>query len=326
VQTGAERAKASPAAGSPSSVKDAVFTDIFLGEQESYLSGASSLEGRDLADPVVAPASLRDELVRLREVCFATESKMHRKDFAVKHDGVTYRVSKMESTRGVVFVLRRFPNEVPELARLGLHLGIVRRLMAPGAKGLLVISGAIGSGKTTTASAIVVSRLREYGGVAITAEDPPEMPLEGKHENGLCYQTEVSRDTGGFAEASRYIVRWNPDMIYLGEIRDADVACEALRASINGHLVISTAHAESVIKTIARLNTLAEGLGQSSALLGDGLFGVVHQKLEGKPAKLRTEFLFLDGAAGARSIIRSGKFEMLSTEINSQATRIILGG
>ncbi|MDA0629118.1 ATPase, T2SS/T4P/T4SS family, partial [Acinetobacter baumannii] len=140
----------------------------------------------------------------------------------------------------VVFVLRRFPAKVPTFESLNLHNGYVSKLMQQRLSGLIVIAGPFGAGKTTTASALIAARLSKFGGVAITIEDPPEMPLEGKHGEGVCYQTWADR--GGFGDATRKMARFAPSIIFLGEVRDAETAAEALRASINGRLVVCTAH------------------------------------------------------------------------------------
>jgi Tfp pilus assembly pilus retraction ATPase PilT len=204
-----------------------------------------------------------------------------------------------------------------------MYPGIVRRLMKPNLRGMILIGGATGSGKTWTASSLVKARLEMFGGVAVTAEDPPEMPLHGKHGKGVCFQVPVSRESGGFGEASRHIVRWKPTIIFLGEIRDPEVATEALRASINGHLVISTVHADNVISMVQSVSALSAAEGsESSSLLADGLIAAIHQKLDTVGARkvLKTEFLMLteESARGARTMIRQGRFQMLSTEIQQQ--------
>lgn len=302
-----------------SNLHNSTFTDLYLSENSSWFAGVPNAP-----DPYPAPPNLQKELLALWQKCSDLERKIARSDFALQHDGVTYRVSKMPSISGVVYVLRRFPSEIPDIAKVGLLPGVVRRLMRPGLRGMIVIAGATGSGKTWTASALVKARLEAFGGVAVTAEDPPEMPLQGTHGKGVCFQVPVSRESGGFGEASRHIVRWKPNIIFLGEIRDSDVAAEALRASINGHLVISTVHADSVISAIQRIQSLAaaESGSEVASLLADGLIATIHQKLETHGARkvLKSEFLLMidEAQRGARSIIRQGRVEMLATEIKQQ--------
>lgn len=303
---------------------NSVFTDLYLGESDSWFAGVPGQQ-----DPYPAPPHIMAELIDLWQKCSDSERKINRSDFALQHNGITYRVSKMPSISGIVYVLRRFPAEIPDIQKIGLLPGLVRRLMKPGLKGMIVIGGATGSGKTWTASALLKARLEAYGGVAVTAEDPPEMPLHGKHGKGVCFQVAVSRESGGFAEASRHIVRWKPNIIFLGEIRDEEVAVEALRASINGHLVITTVHADSVISTMQRIQALASsGEGaETNALLADGLLAVLHQKLDavGQRKILKSEFLLLtdESSRGAKAIIRQGRLEMLATEIRQQQNQMM---
>ena len=300
------------------------FTDLYLSEAESWFAGVPGE-----ADPYPAPMNLMPELLDLWQKCSDSERKINRSDFSLQHNGVTYRVSKMPSISGVVYVLRRFPTDIPDIQKIGLLPGLVRRLMKPNLRGMIIVGGATGSGKTWTASALVKARLEAFGGVCVTAEDPPEMPLHGKHGKGVCFQVAVSRESGGFGEASRHIVRWKPNIIFLGEIRDEEVAVEALRASINGHLVISTVHADSVISTIQRIQALASNDtgSETNALLADGLVSVIHQKLEsiGQRKVLKSEFLMLmdEVHRGARATIRQGRFEMLATEIRQQQNQMM---
>lgn len=302
------------------------FTDVYLGEKASWLAGIPGT-----LDPVPAPTDVLDELDALRKVCERISEESKREEFAVRHCDVAYRASTMHSMSEQVFVLRRFPDVVPGFDRLNLHPFVINRLLEPKLSGLVVISGPFGQGKTTTASALIKGRLSKFGGVAVTIEDPPEMPLEGRHGEGVCYQTWV--DQGGFGQACRQAARWAPSIIFVGEVRDSETATEALRASINGRLVICTTHADNVMTAINRLFSLAAGSAGNSddvaSLLAHGLAAVVHQKLEGETEKRpKLEFLFLQGddSHGARSLIRSRKFEQLGSEINLQLNKMLASG
>lgn len=302
------------------------FTDIYLGEKASWLAGIPGT-----LDPIPAPDDVREELLELRHECDKVSTESKRDEFAVRYKSVAYRASTMHTMSEHVFVLRRFPEVVPQIDALNLHPYVIERLLEQKISGLIVVSGPFGQGKTTTASAILKERLKIYGGVAVTIEDPPEMPLEGRHGEGVCYQTWV--DQGGFGQACRQAARWAPSMIFVGEVRDSETASEAMRASINGRLVICTTHADNVVGTISRLFSLANGSAGNSedvaALLSHGLTAVVHQRLEGDMEKRpKLEFLFLrgDDAHGARSLIRSRKFDQLGSEINLQLNKMLSGG
>lgn len=295
--------------------------DIYLGRGGAWLAGVPGT-----LDPTPAPDEYLDEVNSLRVACDAQASS-GREEWTLRHNEVTYRVSVLRSMSDVVYVLRRFPSSVPFLESLRIPRKYVSYFMTKGMSGLIIIAGAFGQGKTTTASAIVAGRLKEYGGVAITIEEPPEMPLEGKHGQGICYQTWVER--GGFGDACRKAARWAPSMIFLGEVRDSETAAEALRASINGRLIICTVHADSVSMAIERMYSLANGATGSSedtsSLLANGLSCVMHQALEGGETKyLRTEFLWLLGenSHGIRSKIRGRGFAHLKSEVDQQQNSI----
>ena len=313
-------------------LRDKSFSDIYLGQSKSWLAGVPGT-----LDPVPAPEECKEELSSLREACDKFIGTSAKEEFAIRHRDVAYRVSTLNSMNEKVYVLRRFPKDVPSLDSIGLHPAYIDLLMQPGLTGLLVIAGAFGQGKTTTASAIISSRLGKYGGVGITIEDPPEMPLEGQHGEGVCYQTWVEQ--GSFGNACRQAARWAPSIIFVGEVRDSETAAEALRASINGRLVVCTTHADSVPMAIERIYSLAHGeVGNAddvSSLLGNGLLGVIHQRLEvlhqgttGDRRRPRHEFLWLGGndAQGTRNIIRTRRFEQIGSEVTLQLNRLLMQG
>ena len=302
---------------------DLELKDIYLGEKNAWIAGVPGT-----SDPVPAPQDCHEELDELRDLCRSTLAETQREEFAVRHRGVAYRVSVLNSLSDIVYVLRRFPPTVPDLSELNIHPGYTAQLMKPGISGLIVIAGAFGQGKTTTASSIVATRLKEYGGVAITVEDPPEMPLEGEHGEGVCYQTWVDR--GGFGEACRKTARYAPSIIFLGEVRDSETAAEALRASINGRLVLCTTHADSVPMAIERMYSLANGVAGNSedtaSLLAGGLLCVMHQRLEGEPKRPKIEFLWLgdDESMGVRNTIRLRRFDQVASEVTLQLNRMLM--
>jgi twitching motility protein PilT len=307
-------------------VKQLSFSDLYLGHPTlgdlfSDVPGAA-------VNPLPANTLLQDDLAALNMACREAQKGVPpMTDFKVSYDGVAYRASVMTTLSGEVFVLRKIADTIPSLAELGIPQAYIRHLMVRDLSGLFIISGAIKSGKTMSACSMVKERLAAYGGVAVTAEDPIELPLEGCHNEGICYQTPVTRDNGGFAETFRHLVRWGARIILIGEIRDQEVAAEVLQASVNGHLIISTVHAENVIQTITKLHALANerlAPGGAQALIADGLVGVLHQRLgRGPKKKLETEMLFLKNAATAKTALRNGKYELLSSEIRQQMASMI---
>jgi twitching motility protein PilT len=304
------------------------FSDIYLGTHGAWLSGVPGT-----SDPVAAEPEDEQEIANLRVECERYNSENpEREDFTLRSGGISYRVSIMRTILEKVFVLRRLSDKIKPLNSLGIPPLFVEMMMRPKLSGLFVVSGTFGQGKTTTASSLVAERIARYGGVAITIEEPPEMPLHGKHGDGVCYQTWVER--GGFAHACRQAARWAPSIIFLGEIRDSETAIEALRASINGRLVICTAHADNAAMAIERIFALANAENLSSddvlSMLATGLTAIVHQRLEnaGLRRQLFLDPLFLtsDDAHGIRNTIRQRKFDQLKSVITLQKNRMIVSG
>ena len=309
-------------------VRELEFSDLYLGHPElrdrlSDVPGAAS-------NPALAGAALRADLAQLTDVCLAQRARAPDDcEFKVAYDGITYRVSTMPAQGGDVFVVRRIASAVHTLAELGIPQAYIRRMMLRGLSGLFIVSGAIKSGKTMTAGAMLRDRLCAHGGVAVTGENPIELPLQGIHGHGLCFQTVLPCEPGQMAHAMRNIMRWRAGTILIGEIRDEESATALLKASFNGYLVITTMLAEDVVQTVTRLNALLDerrGPGNARALLADGLLGVLHQQMVGgarQAPKLETEFLFLKDAAATRAVLRKGEFELLTTEIRRQMTGMI---
>lgn len=314
-------------------VRDMMFADLYLGHP-ALGNRFSAVPGAP-ADPVVASDELSADLAALEQICAKASTENKCDDFKLDYDGVSYRVATMRSMAGTVFVLRKMVSQVASLESLRFPSVYIPALLAENMTGLLLIAGAMNSGKTTTAGALIAERLRRYGGVAVTAEDPVELPLEGSHGPGVCFQTRAARESGGFAGACRALVRWGAKIIYLGEIRDGETAVEALRAGVNGHLVISTLHAEDVATALRRIHSMASeefDSASAQALLADGLAGIVHQRLSLDPRRLEAEVLTLhesdDRQSGhaVRAIIRDGKFERLASEIRLQQARMLQSG
>lgn len=303
------------------------FSDLYLGHP--------SLEDRYARQPgarveaLPADAVLRLELDRLLDACRAAQAHSTATELNLAHDGVHYRVAVMQTPHGAMFVLRRLAGQIGTLAELGIPPARIRQLLAQDLSGLFIVSGAAKMGKTTTACALVRERLRAFGGVAVTTEGPVELPLEGAHGDGICYQTITARDTDSFIDSFRSATRWGARIILVHEIREAQVAAEVLQASLNGHLIISTMLGEDVVRTVSTLHMLAGrdlGCGPARALLADGLAGVLHQRLAPVPARrpLETEFLLLRGAETGKRMLRDGQFEQLRHEMRQQVDSLLM--
>ncbi len=297
----------------PTRVGDMAFSELHLGYPAL---GDRLCDAHNHVAPLPGNESLRRDVEALRSVCdqaqrYAAPSG----EFKVVYDDVPYRVMLLDTRQGRVLVLRRLSDAVGALADLGIAQVCAGQLLAQDLAGLLLVAGPARSGKTTTASTLVKERLSLYGGVAVTVEDPSELPLEGRHGTGICYQALVPALGDGFAEAFERIARWGPNLLFVGEIRDRDTAVQALRASVGGRLVITTIQADSLVKAVMRLQTLVNEkvVGGGAQLLADGLAGVLHQRLMGL-ARQRpvAEYLSLRDAPDIRRHIADGRYDLLA--------------
>lgn len=315
-----------------SSLAQLPFADLYLGHP-SLEDRYCALPGARLA-PLPPDPALREDCARLLGACRATLATLAAgaAEFRQEHDGVRYRAAVMHTPLGAMFVLRRLAGQVGTLAELGIPPAYARAMLAPGLRGLFLVAGGPKSGKTTTACTMLRERLAAHGGVAVTSEAPAELPLEGAHGDGVCYQTVGARDPGRFVDGLRDAARWGAAIVLVHEIVAPEVAAEVLRASSDGSLVIATLVGEDAGRALARLHTLADshlGQGAARALLADHVAGVLHQRLHlpgnGAARRLETEFLQLQDAPDARRLLRDGHFDQLRTAMQQQLSHLLRG-
>ena len=183
------------------------------------------------------------------------------------------RLSSLPTLHGENLVARLLDRErgVPPLAALGIderELGALRRIGAR-PEGMVLVTGPTGSGKTTTLYALLQTLDRDALNV-MTLEDPVEYPLSGIRQSAVNEAAGV-----GFAEGVRALLRQDPDVMLIGEVRDGETARMALRAALTGHRVYATLYAGSAVAAVPRLVEL----GLSPNLLADNLAGVLAQRL-----------------------------------------------
>ncbi len=188
-----------------------------------------------------------------------------------------FRVAIHRQRGSLAMVVRRVPPEIPDLDELGLPPQVER--FAEEERGLVLVTGTPGSGKTTTVAALVDRINHRRACHILTIEDPIEV-LHSDAE-AIVTQREVGSDTPGYAAAVRSSLRQDADVIFVGELVDAETARAALTAAEVGHFVISTMRASSVADTITRLIDLfppAEQVQARQSLVVT-LRGVVNQRL-----------------------------------------------
>jgi twitching motility protein PilT len=188
-----------------------------------------------------------------------------------------FRVNGFRQRGSVSFAFRVIPKKVPKFAELDLPPGVQR--LAEEERGLILVTGATGSGKTTTLAAMLGHINETRSQHIVTIEDP----IEILHPDQRCIvnQREVGLDTESFQQALRRVLRQDPDVILIGELRDAETAQTALQAAESGHLVFSTLHTIDAAETVGRLVEFFPPLKQQQvrSILAGVLRGVISQRL-----------------------------------------------
>lgn len=309
-------------------VKDLDLCDLYLGH--------ANLEARYCKAPglpsttVPADAALHDDLRRLAMLCDEAERQVPAHTaFLVCHDSVRYRGVMVPTGGGKVFLLRRLSEVVGTLAELGMPRAYARRMLTRYLSGLFIVCGEASSGRTTTACALLKERLLAHGGLAVTGEDPIELPLEGAHGDGICFQTTVPRDPLRFGDAFNRLLRAGAAYILIDEIDTPTAAAAVLQASIGGRLIVAIMRAEDIIQCLVKLHAMAsEKLAPENAraLLAAGLTAVLHQQMSithKSKLKMEAELLFLTDEPVPRTLLRKGEFEHFESILRQQRSSMI---
>jgi twitching motility protein PilT len=188
-----------------------------------------------------------------------------------------FRINGFKQRGATSFAFRVVPSAIASFEELGLPPGVERLASEP--RGLVLVTGATGSGKTTTLSAVVDYINRTRAQHIVTIEDPIEFLHEDKRS--IVNQREIGVDTESFGQALRRVLRQDPDVILVGELRDTETAHVAIQAAESGHLVLSTLHTIDAAETLSRLIEFfpPEKQPQIVSVLAGSLRGVVSQRL-----------------------------------------------
>ena len=256
-------------------------SDIHYDPWEDFMKIRIRIDG-ELIDYAKVPNVYKNNLVTRIKILSGmniTESRLPQ-DGAIKAniggEDVDMRVSCLPTNKGEKVVIRilDYSKHVSGIESLGFTDSNLRKvekaITAP--NGIVLVTGATGSGKSTTVYSIL-NKLNQKDINIITVEDPIEMDIEGV--NQVQTNSEIGLD---FANVLRSILRQDPDIVMIGEIRDTETAKIAVRASITGHLVLSTLHTNDALTTIERLCDM----GVERYLLSSSLSAIISQKLARK--------------------------------------------
>jgi twitching motility protein PilT len=222
-----------------------------------------------------------------------------------------FRVNVYQQRDAIGAAFRLIPFEIKSLTELGLPAVVADLARFP--RGFVVVTGPTGSGKSTTLAGMIDVVNTERAGHIMTVEDPIE--FLHKHKKCIVNQREVGADTQGFGQALKHVLRQDPDVILVGEMRDLETISTAITAAETGHLVFATLHTQDAPQTIDRIIDVFPPHQQQQVRvqLATTLQGVVTQQLiqtaDGQGRVVSSEVLV--ATPGIRNLVREGKVHQI---------------
>ncbi len=275
------------------------------------------MEDRDVLTPQFIQKTLYAILSQKQREKFEEELEL---DFAYSVPGrARFRVNVYRQRDSLGAAFRLIPFEIKPLEELGVPPTVGNFAMLP--RGFVLVTGPTGSGKSTTLASVVDLANRQRRDHIMTVEDPIEFLHE--HKNCLVNQREVGEDTHNFKNALKHVLRQDPDIILVGEMRDLETIEIALTAAETGHLVMATLHTQDAAQTIDRVIDVFPPHQQQQVRvqLAGALQGVVCQQLlktaDGNGRVVATEVLVATPAI--RNLIREGKTHQIYSAMQAGA-------
>src|SRR5438445_7788709 len=246
---------------------------------------------------------------------FEEESEL---DFSFGIKGVSRFRGNLYLQKGAVGgAFRMIPHQTPQLQTLGVHPSVPELCDLP--RGLVLVTGPTGSGKSTTLAAMIDKVNRERHEHIVTVEDPIEFVHE--HKGCLVNQREVFADTHSFTQSLKHVLRQDPDIVLIGEMRDLETIEAALVVAETGHLVFSTLHTNSAVQTINRIIDVfpPHQQAQVRAQLSLVLQAVISQQLiprrDGRGPRPAAGVMIPNAAI--RNLIRESKVHQIYSQLQS---------
>lgn len=269
-------------------------------------------------DPTLDPETIRGLVYSaMMERQIKIYEDTHELDFAMSWPKIgRFRVNVFQQRGSVAAVLRTIPHTIRTLEEIGVNPVVKDIVVKP--RGLVLITGPTGSGKSTTLAAIINYINENRRCHIITIEDPIEYLF--RHDKAIVNQREVGEDTYGFAPALKHVLRQDPDVIMVGELRDLETMETALTAAETGHLVLATLHTNDATQAVDRLVDAFPPNQQEQIRiqLGATLEAVLSQTLCRKTGGGRIlAYELMIGTNAVRSLVREGKTHQLSSVIQT---------
>ncbi len=267
------------------------------------------LPGRDRLLPVDTETLIRSVLSDAMWQKFETSQEL---DTAYALPGVSrFRMNVYRQRGAVGAVMRAIPHKIRSLEELGLPQNVEALAQLP--RGLVLVTGPTGSGKSTTLASLLDVANQTRAAHIVTIEDPIE--YLHRHGKSVVNQREVGSDTADFSVALKHVLRQDPDIILVGELRDLETTSVAVTAAETGHLVLATLHTQSAAQTVDRLIDIYPPHQQQQirSQLANCLQAVVTQSLaprkDGMGRTIVCEVMI--ASAAIRNLIREGKVHQI---------------
>ena len=241
--------------------------------------------------------------------------------FECKEHGVNFRLNIFRDRDGLAFVMRVLASNIPPIEEVGLPSEKIWQDITALKRGLVLVTGVTGSGKSTTISSLINHVNLHRKTRIITLEDPVEFLFESN--SSMVSQRQIGQDVASFSDGLRSALRENPDVIFVGEIRDTETASLALSAAETGHLVFSTLHTRDAKGALSRIVDMfpSEQTKSLCLQLSFSLSFVLSQKLvpraDGNGRILAMEVLKNIPALG--NLIRSGNWQQVYSTMETQS-------
>ena len=275
------------------------------------------LEDRPILTPPVLQQMMYEILTQRQRERFEEELEL---DFAYAVPGrARFRVNLYRQREALGAAFRLIPYEIKKLEDLGVPPSVSNFAQLP--RGFVLVTGPTGSGKSTTLAGIIDLANRQRRDHIMTVEDPIEFLHQ--HKSCLVNQREVGDDTRSFGNALKHVLRQDPDIILVGEMRDLETISVALTAAETGHLVFATLHTQDAAQTIDRVIDVFPPHQQQQVRvqLAGSLQGIVAQTLcktsDGRGRVVATEVLVATPAI--RNLIREGKTHQIYSALQAGA-------
>lgn len=317
-------------------LSECLFSDIYVSTSPTNPPVVRGLEYRDsegewrmLSGVVGAPRELWADIGALFKKVLAESKEKRNDEIAVAYDGVSYRCANIVAPEGVTlrrqaevedWCIRRIHSQIVPFPELPMDAKIKRILNNyQDKRGLVLVCGSFGSGKTTTASSLFDHWVTKTCEVGVTLEDPPEVNLARVSENGTIYQIDLTEKSP--EEAIKKLRRWAPRYVFLGEVRTAEAAQELLQISQSGPLVMATVHAADPVSAITALMRFASArMSENDArdLIARTVQGIIYLSYEKRRFKSRFLSVGEKEDVGIRTKIRLGDFQRIDEAMDLQ--------